>query len=602
MFIAVAAMAGFGATQLMRLSQEAGDIIAHSDKAAVYAARASSAMLMAPYSVFGALVYEGSSPEGRTAQADFSSQSDKVASLLDTAATLAPDYASSLLALKTKYQQLAEQAKAPLAIGEDSPGLMAGHELKGEDLDKLAGGVKAVIDVDAATRKLIASLATLNDAMINDNAKAATELKRRSDIALIALAATAVLSALVAGALTFWMSQYKIARPLVRIAATMTDLARGDLGAGVDGLRRRDEIGDIARAVQIFKEHALQRVALEGEAARHRREAETERERAAAERARVAEQQAAAVRGLGEALADLARGDLTHMISDKFVAEYAAIRQDYNSAVGRLSETLRVVVETAGAIRSGVDEIAGAADDLSRRTEQQAASLEQTAGALEEISAAMKRSAGGAASAREIVRSANAKAKSSVEVVEQAVKAMEAIASSSGEINQIIGVIDEIAFQTSLLALNAGVEAARAGDAGKGFAVVASEVRGLALRSAEAAKQIKALIGTSGNQVQTGVALVDETGRSLKQIVGEVSEINRLVGDIAASAEEQARGVSEVNIAVNEMDRMTQENAAMVEESSAATQALSRESARLSELIGHFRVTAAGAAPARRAA
>jgi methyl-accepting chemotaxis protein len=167
---------------------------------------------------------------------------------------------------------------------------------------------------------------------------------------------------------------------------------------------------------------------------------------------------------------------------------------------------------------------------------------------------------------------------------------MSAIAKSSQQISQIIGVIDEIAFQTNLLALNAGVEAARAGDAGKGFAVVASEVRALAQRSAEAAKEIKGLISDSTGQVEDGVKLVAETGRSLERIMAQVTEINAVVGDIAAGAQEQATALQEINTAIEQMNLVTQQNAAMVEESTAAGHSLSEETAKLSELIGQFQV------------
>ena len=167
---------------------------------------------------------------------------------------------------------------------------------------------------------------------------------------------------------------------------------------------------------------------------------------------------------------------------------------------------------------------------------------------------------------------------------------MDAIAKSAQQISQIIGVIDEIAFQTNLLALNAGVEAARAGDAGRGFAVVASEVRALAQRSAEAAKEIKGLISASTTQVDHGVKLVAETGKSLERIMTQVAEINGVVGEIAAGAKEQATGLDEVNTAINQMDQVTQQNAAMVEESTAASHSLSQETAQLSELVGQFQV------------
>jgi methyl-accepting chemotaxis protein len=189
-------------------------------------------------------------------------------------------------------------------------------------------------------------------------------------------------------------------------------------------------------------------------------------------------------------------------------------------------------------------------------------------------------------------------------VVQDAVVAMGAIEKSAQEISQIIGVIDEIAFQTNLLALNAGVEAARAGDAGKGFAVVASEVRALAQRSAEAAKEIKALIQASTTQVASGVNLVGETGKALTRIAQQVTEITGIVTEIAASAQEQATGLHQVNTAVNQMDQMTQQNAAMVEESTAASHSLAQEAEKLTSLVGQFKTgqEAASAAPARRSA
>ena len=173
-------------------------------------------------------------------------------------------------------------------------------------------------------------------------------------------------------------------------------------------------------------------------------------------------------------------------------------------------------------------------------------------------------------------------------VLHKTVAAMGEIEQSSKQISNIIGVIDEIAFQTNLLALNAGVEAARAGDAGRGFAVVATEVRGLAKRSAEAAKEIKTLIAASGAQVESGVKLVNETGKALDQIVEEVNRLNALVTEIAASAQEQATALSQMNSAVNQMDQALQ-NAAMVEES-AASHDMAREAQEISRLVGQFQL------------
>ncbi|MGH7019997.1 MAG: methyl-accepting chemotaxis protein, partial [Brevundimonas sp.] len=268
------------------------------------------------------------------------------------------------------------------------------------------------------------------------------------------------------------------------------------------------------------------------------------------------------------------------------------LRDDFNLAIGRLEETMTVIIDSAASIRSTTSEISQASDDLSRRTEQQAASLEETAAALEEVTATVRQSSDGAERAHGIVETARQNAKRSGEVVDETVTAMRDIETSAQQIAQITGVIDEIAFQTNLLALNAGVEAARAGDAGRGFAVVASEVRALAQRSAEAAKEIKLLIGSSTAQVNQGVRLVGDTGQALTRIIDEVAQISGLVAGIAASAKEQASGLGEINVAVNQMDQMTQQNAAMVEESTAASHSLAQETTSLSDLMRRFRISA----------
>jgi methyl-accepting chemotaxis protein len=214
----------------------------------------------------------------------------------------------------------------------------------------------------------------------------------------------------------------------------------------------------------------------------------------------------------------------------------------------------------------------------------------------------VKKTADGATHARQAVSAAKSDAESSGKVVQDAVIAMSEIEKSSSQISQIIGVIDEIAFQTNLLALNAGVEAARAGEAGRGFAVVASEVRALAQRSAEAAKEIKALIQASTGHVSSGVNLVGETGKALTRIVAQVSEIAGIVTEISASAQEQSTALAEVNTSVNQMDQMTQQNAAMVEESTAASHSLAQEAEKLASLIGQFTMGDVPAAAPRPAA
>jgi methyl-accepting chemotaxis protein len=319
--------------------------------------------------------------------------------------------------------------------------------------------------------------------------------------------------------------------------------------------------------------------------------AESARKEADELRAEVEEVQEIVVEETARALSRLAEGDLTARITEDFTGDYRKLKDDFNSAIGRLESSMTEISSNTAAMRSGAGEISQAADDLSRRTEQQAATLEETAAALDQITATVRRTAEGAQRAGVVVGSAREDAERSGVVVSKAVEAMGDIEHSAEQISQIIGVIDEIAFQTNLLALNAGVEAARAGDAGKGFAVVASEVRALAQRSAEAAKEIKSLISASTNQVKTGVSLVGQTGEALTAIVGRVSEINGLMSEISASAVEQATALGEVNTAVNQMDQTTQQNAAMVEQSTAASHSLTQEAEQLARLVGRFKVT-----------
>ncbi len=298
-----------------------------------------------------------------------------------------------------------------------------------------------------------------------------------------------------------------------------------------------------------------------------------------------------AVQKIANGLARLADSNIESDIDVAFVPDFEKLRTDFNLASENLRSALGKIPHSSRTIQSGIQEISSASDDLARRTEQQAASLEETAAALTEITETVKRSAEGAAHARDVVAAADEDAKTSGAVVKQAVVAMDNIAQSAKQISQIIGVIDEIAFQTNLLALNAGVEAARAGDAGRGFAVVASEVRALAQRSADAAKEIKALISTSSGQVDQGVRLVKQTGQSLERLLAQVGEINISVAQIASGAREQSTALEEVNTAISQMDQVTQQNAAMVEETTAASHALSKESTDLSGLISRFRIT-----------
>jgi len=379
-----------------------------------------------------------------------------------------------------------------------------------------------------------------------------------------------------------------VVSPIKALSSTMERLSKGDFQVRVEGEDRRDELGGMARAVQVFKDAGLEKQRLEAEAIAQRSLSEKERIKAEEAKARTAKEQAQVVTSIGTGLERLSAGDLTFQLKEAFAPEYEKLRADFNGAMSQLRQTMQTVIGRTHGLRSGGQEITQASDDLSKRTEQQAASLEETAAALDQITATVKKTADGAIEARKVVAVAKDDAEKSGAVVREAVGAMTRIEDSSNKIGQIIGVIDEIAFQTNLLALNAGVEAARAGDAGKGFAVVASEVRALAQRSAEAAKEIKALIDDSVGHVDAGGKMVGDAGQIIREVVSSIKRVTDVVSEISASSREQSDGIEQINQAIVQMDQVTQENAALVEEGAASAQALQDQADQLTEMVSAF--------------
>ncbi|PDT01178.1 chemotaxis protein [Rhizobium chutanense] len=423
----------------------------------------------------------------------------------------------------------------------------------------------------------------------------------------------------------FYIGTSHLSRPIKRVTRAINEVANGNFEAEVPFAGRQDEIGEMAAAVAVFKENglAVKRLNAQETAMRaksddlqssmsvvvaaaaagdfgHRIDKDYEDENLNQFAGNINTLLSSVDAGIGETrrvIASLAEGDLTQTMNGSFQGAFAELQQNVNNTFVTLQATMREVRQTTEAMNGNTAELRNASDDLSKRTEQQAAALEQTSAALDQITAVVQNSTERAHEATIMVSEAKDKSGASGVVVGNAVEAMGRIEQASREISQIINVIDEIAFQTNLLALNAGVEAARAGEAGKGFAVVAQEVRELAQRSATAAKDIKALITKSGNEVQVGVKLVQATGEALAEIGTRVIAINDHIHSIATAATEQSTGLKEVNTAVNQMDQVTQQNAAMVEETSAATHRLSAEANGLVSLIARFKLSDDAPAP-----
>ncbi|CAL94071.1 methyl-accepting chemotaxis protein [Azoarcus olearius] len=286
----------------------------------------------------------------------------------------------------------------------------------------------------------------------------------------------------------------------------------------------------------------------------------------------------------------VARGDLTERIEGEYRGTFGQLQHDANATVLRLREVVGRIQDSAVAINRAAREIAAGNGELSTRTEQQASALEETASSMEELSATVRQTADNARAANGLALGAHAVAGRGGEAMRRVVSTMGEIEHSARKIGDIVGVIDALAFQTNILALNAAVEAARAGEQGRGFAVVAAEVRSLAQRSAQSAREVKALIGESVERVEHGVKLVDDAGRTVDEVVSAFGQVAALMSEIAGASGEQSAGIGQVTMSIGQMDEMTQHNAALVEEAAAAAISLEEQARELVDAVGVFRV------------
>lgn len=377
----------------------------------------------------------------------------------------------------------------------------------------------------------------------------------------------ALVSFVVLGVTVQLIQKTVIAR-LDRLAERLKTLAEGNYASPVAGAEVNDEIGEIARAAEVFRQAAISKQAAD-------------------------QQQAIVVEALAGGLQALATRDLTTRIDTTFAPEYETLRENFNRTAAELGAVMLQVAHAAEGVSIGADEIHSASSDLAKRNELQAARVEQTSTAFDEVAGNVQDTAASAKEVQCVIAEANHQVSEGDEIVRQAVDTMASVERSSQEVGNIISLIEGIAFQTNLLALNAGVEAARAGDAGKGFAVVANEVRALAQRSAEAASEITTLINASSESVTRGVTLVGKTGDSFSKIMDSFNRIDSHVRTIAEASQGQAVNLRQISQAAGDMGRMTQQNAAMVEQATAAASGLARQSADLRKLVDGFTLESA---------
>jgi methyl-accepting chemotaxis protein len=369
--------------------------------------------------------------------------------------------------------------------------------------------------------------------------------------------------------------------PIVFMTVVMKKLAGGDNRVEVPDADRRDEIGDMARALMVFRDAAVAKEA-----------ADAAKAIADAEQRRVVET-------LAEGLGKLSEGDLTASIGGDFPESYAVVKGNFNDALASLRNLIGAVRDSTEAIRAGSSEIADAAENLAERTQSNAASLEETNAAINQVDTRLRASSD--AASRTVARASEAigTVNGGREVTDEAVQAMGRVSESAKGIDSVIEGLDKIAFQTRVLAMNAAVEAGRAGEAGRGFAVVADLVSALAMRAEEEAGRAREQLTATQVDIHAAVAAVERVDGALAGICDGVGEVHALVDGMAADNAVQASAIAEINGAIGSMDRTTQQNAAMVEETSAASRSLSNEVTQLAAQAARFKVENSG--PVRRA-
>ena len=439
----------------------------------------------------------------------------------------------------------------------------------------------------------------------------------------MAVAAALVLLAVVLAVV--WFGAGVIARPIRRMTDLMGVLAQGRYDVEVPYQRQKDEIGGMARAVEVFRENGMRISQMtEAEAARIISDQQARQAMMSELQLAFGEVVDAAIAGdfskrvaatfpdaelnslagsvnalvetvdqgiseTGKVLEALARTDLTQRMEGQYKGSFAQLQASTNTVAETLSDVVTRLKSTSRSLKTATSEILSGANDLSERTTRQAATIEQTSAAMEQLAQTVLQNADRAHDANSIAQTVSHTAEEGGVVMSQATEAMERITTSSAKISNIIGLIDDIAFQTNLLALNASVEAARAGDAGKGFAVVAVEVRRLAQSAASASADIKALIETSSGEVGAGTRLVAEAAAKLQAMLEAAKSNSRLMEGIARDSREQASAIEEVTVAVRQMDEMTQHNAALVEETNAAIEQTEAQAGELDRIVAVFR-------------
>jgi len=541
-------VAWYGGKVVMETDASYSEIVGETMPNTVKLVRANRVATEMVYAGYKAMAYDGGSATVRAAADDEKASFEKAAMFFDEVIKAEPAHAATLNPLRDLVTKLHEQVQTGIAFG-----------LKNDD----ESARRALVDADATAGQLTQALANINDARVKDANKTSDDLSANSASLRTTLLVAAAIALVGTLGLAAFLSKSQIVQPLFRLQEAMRALAGGNNAAEVAGTDRLDEVGAMAKSVLVFKEAAVQQAA--AAEAKHLSDAA----------------QKLVVDTLQERLSKLAEGDLTASINEPFAPEYEGVKTNFNAAVLALRDLIASVMESAETISTGSAEIAQASEDLARRTEGAAASLEETSAAVTEMNQRIKNTATAATQTVDRATGAIGVVDSGRSVADEAMLAMSRVSESAKGIDTVIEGLDKIAFQTRVLAMNAAVEAGRAGEAGRGFAVVADLVSALAMRAEEEAGRARDQLTATQADVTAAAEMVKRVDAALGAIVGDVNEVHGLLETMATDNQAQATTVTQVSTAVNSIDQMTQQNAAMVEQTSAAARNLNTEVAAL---------------------
>ncbi len=541
-------VAWYGGSAIKQADDSYSEIVGETMPDTVKLVRANRVTIEMIYAGYKVMAYDGASSTARAAADQERASFEKVSKYFDEVIKAEPEQAATISPLRDLAATLHEQVQTAIAFG-----------LRNDD----QGARQALVSADQTASKLTKALAAINDGRIKQATKTSDDLTAASvsnrttllAVSLIALIATIGVAAV--------LSKSQIVKPLERLQYAMRALAGGNNAVDVPGTERKDEVGAMAQSVLVFKQAAVE-------------QAKAEKIKEASDAA-----QKTVVDTLEDRLKKLAEGDLTASIDAHFAPEYEGVKSNFNAAVAALRDLIASVMESAETISTGSAEIAQASEDLARRTEGAAASLEETSAAVTEMNQRIKNTATAATQTVDRATGAIGVVDSGRSVADEAMQAMSRVSESAKGIDTVIEGLDKIAFQTRVLAMNAAVEAGRAGEAGRGFAVVADLVSALAMRAEEEAGRARDQLTATQADVTAAAEMVKRVDAALGAIVGDVNEVHGLLETMATDNQAQATTVTQVSTAVNSIDQMTQQNAAMVEQTSAAARNLNSEVAAL---------------------